>query len=155
MPTIPQTQSILQSYLRTGLVPTQDQWTELIGTMFYLYNVQLNAANNAVAIAEAAAATALSNPSVFMRATFPSGGAFVADVASVGISSATLLSSGSGTSTFRITFFTAFSAVPNYVMLNKSPGTTGTPSAATPTTTHVDITVDTASAGGFMLSIYP
>jgi hypothetical protein len=58
MPTIPQTQTVLQSYFQTGDMPSQDQFDELIGTMFYLFNESVSNAAAAAASAAAAAASA-------------------------------------------------------------------------------------------------
>jgi hypothetical protein len=63
---IPQTQTILQSYFVTGAEPTQAQFTELIGTMFYLYQ---SAVNSAAAAAATAAALAGSSPLAAVRCT--------------------------------------------------------------------------------------
>lgn len=71
MPTIPQTQTVLQSYFQTGDVPTQNQFLEFIGTMFYLYNATLSAANAAAADA-ATVSEAL--PLAAVTATYPDNG---------------------------------------------------------------------------------
>ena len=60
--TIPQTQTILKSYFQTGSEPTQDQFAEFIGTMFYLYQGTLNAANAAIATADATQAAQAGAP---------------------------------------------------------------------------------------------
>jgi|GEM_PF-5949554 hypothetical protein len=67
---IPQTQLTLQSYFQTGDVPTQAQYLELIGTMFYLYNALNTSVNNAVAqINAATAAIEAIAPQVLVRFT--------------------------------------------------------------------------------------
>lgn len=45
--TIPQTETILKSYFETGDQPTQLEFEELIGTMFYYDALALNAAQDA------------------------------------------------------------------------------------------------------------
>lgn len=68
MPTIPQTQSVLLSYFQTGDEPSQDQFAEFIGTMFYLYQATLNQATAAAASAAAAVAAAqASGPLAYCR----------------------------------------------------------------------------------------
>jgi hypothetical protein len=54
--TIPQTQTVLQSYFVTGAVPTQTQYQELIGTMFWYANQTYS--NSLVAASNSAALTA-------------------------------------------------------------------------------------------------
>jgi hypothetical protein len=70
--TIPQSEIILRSYFETGDQPTQDQFAELIGTMFYL-------AAQAAAIASSAgsdAAAALARtPLAVCSAKYPGSGA--------------------------------------------------------------------------------
>ena len=52
--TVPQTQSNLLSYFQTGDTPTQDQFEELIRTMFHMYQQAVTAAEEAAASAAAA-----------------------------------------------------------------------------------------------------
>lgn len=54
----PQTQAVLTSYFLTGLTPTQEQFAELIGTMFFLYNETVAAAAAAAAQANASGCVA-------------------------------------------------------------------------------------------------
>jgi hypothetical protein len=70
MPTIPQTEAILQGYFQTGDTPTQNQFTELIGTMFYLYNEMLA---EAAALSGQVAALQGALPQVLLHANSVSG----------------------------------------------------------------------------------
>lgn len=67
---IPQTETVLKSYFVDGATPTEAQFAELIGTLEYLYNESLSAANNAVATANAAKTIA---PHCYARVRYSSG----------------------------------------------------------------------------------
>jgi hypothetical protein len=63
--TVPQTEANLLSYFQTGDKPTQDQFEELIRTMFYLYNVVVTSAAAAEVSAAAAQAKVAALPNCF------------------------------------------------------------------------------------------
>lgn len=70
--TVPQTLPNLLSYFQTGDTPTQDQFEELIRTMFFLYQETLDAAAAAEASAAAVeAAAAQYGPRILLTATIP------------------------------------------------------------------------------------
>lgn len=69
---IPQSEVILRSHFETGDKPTQDQFAEFIGTMFYLAQRAQDTADAALAVAALARARA---PLVLVSATYPGSGA--------------------------------------------------------------------------------
>src|SRR5579872_5876840 len=99
MPTVRQTQAILLGYFQTGQVPTQDQYAELIGTMFFLYNETVNNAAAAAASAAAAAASAAAEPAAFASVDFSTASPYTLLGAIRNIASVTQVSFGGGFTT--------------------------------------------------------
>lgn len=74
--TIPQTQTVLLSYFQTGDEPTANQFAELIGTMFYLYQEMLNASAQTQTLATATQALVNGSlPRAYLSAKIASVGA--------------------------------------------------------------------------------
>lgn len=104
---IPQTQTILLSYFQTNDVPTEDQFKELIGTMFYLYNDMVNrataaedTANEALALVESLCPTAVARGNYAGNAANFNG-------THTGVASIAAIDPGSGL-VIRFTFTTPF-----------------------------------------------
>lgn len=68
--TVPQTEANLLAYFRTADFPNQDQFEELIRTMFYLYNATLAAAEAAQAASEAVGDRAEGIPKAWGRVRY-------------------------------------------------------------------------------------
>jgi len=75
-PAVPQTETILKSYFETGDQPTQTQFEEFIGTMFYLYQLAQNTAVQASDNADDAVSHA---PLAMVTARYVSGTAYTLD----------------------------------------------------------------------------
>lgn len=112
--TVPQDLATLLSYFRTADHPTQDQFEELIRTMFFLYQETVDAAAAAQAAAEAVvAAAATYGPRVVLTATIPNTSSNTwTNRYSVGVASIAHISlTGAGASAqrvLRVTFTDAF-----------------------------------------------
>lgn len=105
---IPQTETILKSYFETGDQPNQAQFAELIGTMFYLFQQAMDAAETAQ---DDAASALARQPQALVKATYPgSGSSYTVDAAAINISSITVdTSGGSNAPKVRVTWTTPFS----------------------------------------------
>jgi hypothetical protein len=156
--TVPQTQTILESYFQTGDMPTQDQFQEFIDTMFYLYEQMTEAAADAATAAAAATATANAAlalaPAVLLQGTITiSGGAVTGFtlVSQLNVAGFAAENSGGGTGIIDVTFTTPF-ANADYKVLT---GGSFAPFNLTPATTglSMNITATGAAAGTHFFSL--
>lgn len=131
--TIPQTETILKSYFETGDKPVQQEFEELIGTMFYYDALALNAADAASDLATEAIALA---PVCLLKYTV-SGGTINAQR---NVASVALISSG-GFDAWRITWTNPFADANYIVQITWTDATVNTMGMRilSQLTTHIDI----------------
>lgn len=101
--TIPQTETVLKSYFQTGDKPTQEQFEELIGTMFHLFTLAQDAADAAAADAATALARA---PLALLKATTNGVSGYTIEPGEVNIASVVASNVGQSSETVRVTWDT-------------------------------------------------